>query len=61
MTPYNASKHLRILREAGLLEMERQGKRRVYSLASGLRDHLQENQSVLCLKCCTFRFDQLPE
>lgn len=58
---YNASKHLRILREAGLLGIERRGKQRFYGLAADLRRHLQKNKSVLRLKCCTFRFDQLPK
>src|SRR5262245_14992859 len=34
MTQYNVSKHLRVLREAGLLDQQKQGQQRVYSLAS---------------------------
>src|SRR5690606_18566916 len=36
VSQYNVSKHLRILREAGLLEARQQGKQRVHSVASRL-------------------------
>jgi len=61
ISQYNASKHLRILREAGLLSTTKDGKRRLYVLAADLQDHLNRNENVLRLKCCTFRFDQLPK
>ena len=61
LSHYNASKHLRILREARLVETTREGKHRVYALAEELRDHLEANRNVLRLKCCTFRFDKLPK
>ncbi len=60
VSPYNASKHLRILREAGLLESTRQGKLRVYRMAAGVSRRLRANRNVLELKCCTLRFDKLP-
>lgn len=61
VSEYNVSKHLRILREAGLLEMEKDGKQRVYGVAPRLKDQLAANQNVLDLDCCTFRFDKLPK
>jgi DNA-binding transcriptional ArsR family regulator len=61
MSEYNVSKHLRILKEAGLLEMEKAGKQRLYSVAPSLKDQLAANQNVLELACCTFRFDKLPK
>lgn len=61
MTQYNVSKHLRVLREAALLEQEKQGQQRVYSLASDFREHLAENKNVLDLGCCTFDFSKLPK
>ena len=61
MTHYNVSKHLRVLREAGLISMERQGKNHICTLAPHLKTHLAENKNVLQLKCCTFRFDKLPK
>lgn len=61
ISQYNASKHLRILKDAGLLDMEKVGKHRLYSVASRLRNEIAANQNVLELKCCTFRFDKLPK
>lgn len=61
VSQYNISKHLRILREAGLLETEKKGKLRLYGIASELADRLASNRNVLELDCCTFRFDKLPE
>lgn len=61
VSSYNASKHLRILRDAGLLQVERAGKRRLYSLASSVKGQLASNRNILDLGCCTFRFDQLPK
>jgi DNA-binding transcriptional ArsR family regulator len=60
MSQYNVSKHLKVLREARLVEMEKQGKQRLYAVASGLQKQLAKNQNVLELDCCTFRFDKLP-
>lgn len=58
-TPYNVSKHLRVLKEAGLLEMEKQGQQRIYALAAAFREKLCAN--TLDLGCCQFHFDKLPE
>ena len=60
ISEYNVSKHLRILKDAGLLEMEKSGQHRLYVVASGLRGELAANRNVLELGCCTFRFDKLP-
>lgn len=60
ITQYNVSKHLRILREAGLLEQEKLGQQRLYTLAADFRAHLAENRNVLDLGCCTFDFTKLP-
>lgn len=61
ISQYNVSKHLRILKEAGLLEMEKQGKLRLYTVIPNLKDQLAANANVLELDCCTFRFDKLPK
>ena len=61
LSEYNVSKHLRVLKEAGLLEVERSGKQRLYKVVSHLKDELNANGDVLELDCCTFRFDKLPE
>jgi DNA-binding transcriptional ArsR family regulator len=61
ISQYNVSKHLRILKQAGLLAMEKAGKERLYSVAPALKQNLAANRNVLELDCCTFRFDQLPK
>lgn len=60
-TPYNVSKHLRVLKEAGLLEVEKNGQQRIYSLAAAFREKLGRNSHTLDLGCCQFDFDKLPE
>lgn len=61
LTQYNVSKHLRVLREAGLLEQKKHGQQRLYELASDFREHLAENRNVLDLGCCQFDFNKLPK
>ncbi|TLD71266.1 winged helix-turn-helix transcriptional regulator [Phragmitibacter flavus] len=60
ISQYNVSKHLRILREAGLLETTKNGQQRLYSLTPDLVSHLADNNNILDLGCCTFHFDKLP-
>lgn len=59
MSQYNVSKHLRIMREAGLLESEKQGKQRLYSVTPELKSRVAASHNVLDLGCCTFRLDDL--
>ena len=61
ITQYNASKHLRVLFEAGLLDREKNGQHRLYALASDFSSHLEENNNVLDLGCCQFDFSKLPK
>jgi DNA-binding transcriptional ArsR family regulator len=61
LTQYNVSKHLRVLREAGLIQHEKQGQQRLYALASHLAEHLARNKYVLDLGCCQFDFTKLPK
>ncbi len=61
VSQYNVSKHLRIMREAGLLETEKDGKQRLYTVSEKFRAQLAENRNVLDLGCCTFRCDKLPK
>jgi len=51
---YNVSKHLRILREAGLLQAERNGRTRLYRLPETIRGGAAGG--VLDLGCCSFQF-----
>ena len=57
---YNVSKHLRIMREAGLLVTEKQGRQRLYAVAANLKSQAVANNNVLDLGCCTFRLGKLP-
>jgi len=61
VSQYNASKHLRVLREAGLLEIEKRGQQRLYSVAAKLKAHAAANNQVLDLGCCLFRLEKLPK
>jgi DNA-binding transcriptional ArsR family regulator len=56
-TYYNVSKHLRILREAGLLDVEKHGRERLYVVPERIRRN-RAHARVLELGCCSFRFDQ---
>ena len=60
MSQPGVSKHLRVLREAGLLEQEKQGQQRLYALGAEFTDHLAENNHMLDLGCCQFDFNKLP-
>ena len=44
VSQYNVSKHLRILREAGLLQVEKTGRRHLYALAEGIRKASRRGQ-----------------
>jgi DNA-binding transcriptional ArsR family regulator len=61
VSQYNVSKHLRIMREAGLLEVEKQGQQRLYSVVDELKVQVAANDNILDLGCCTFRLDKLPK
>src|SRR4026209_2906139 len=61
VTQYNISKHLRIMREAGLLESKKQGKQRLYSVLEELKAEVRANNNILDLGCCTFRLNKLPK
>jgi DNA-binding transcriptional ArsR family regulator len=60
ITQYNTSKHLRVLKEAGLVAHEKNGQQRLYALAAPFAAHLAENHNVLDLGCCQFDFTKLP-
>jgi len=56
VSQYNVSKHLRILREAGLVEVEKVGRERRYALPAALRRRAAAGE-MIDLGCCTFQFD----
>lgn len=53
----NVSKHLRILREAGIVVTKRAGKEVRGSVAEAFRAELSRNKNRLDLGCCTFDFN----
>ncbi|MBC8001528.1 MAG: winged helix-turn-helix transcriptional regulator [Opitutaceae bacterium] len=57
VTQYNVSKHLRILREAGIVETLKNGKHVNCSVAEEFRKQIARRKDGLDLGCCTFRFD----
>src|SRR5580658_6817341 len=59
ISQYNVSKHLRILREAGLVEAAKMANRREYSIPAHHRGQTAGG-AVLDLGCLLFRFDGLP-
>jgi DNA-binding transcriptional ArsR family regulator len=58
ISQYNVSKHLRILREAGLVEATKMANRREYAIPSQHRG--EAGGAVLDLGLLRFRFDELP-
>ena len=61
ISQYNISKHLRILREAGIVDMEPDGTRREYHIADPFRKKLEKEGNTLDFGCCSFRFDRLSD
>lgn len=61
LSQYNTSKHLRVLKLAGIVDLEAVGARREYFIEPGFRQRLEREGPVLDFGCCTFRFDQLPD
>ena len=58
VSQYNVSKHIRILREAGIVSTQKQGKNVRCAVASLFVQNYRKNERVLDLGCCTFRFDR---
>ena len=61
ITQYNASKHLRILKTAGIVDLRAMGQRREYFIATTFRRRIEKEGSILDFGCCTFRMDRLPD
>ena len=57
VSQYNISKHLRILREAGIVDTEKAGKHLNCCVAPAFCQQLTRNKHNLDLGCCTFHFD----
>ena len=54
---YNVSKHVRILKEAGILVSNRRGKEVICEVAPEYRSKRASQTRVVNLGCCSFRFD----
>jgi DNA-binding transcriptional ArsR family regulator len=57
VTQYNISKHVRILREAGIVTTQKDGKHLNCTIDPDLKQQIARNKNQLDLGCCTFRFD----
>ena len=55
VTQYNVSKHLRILREAGIVRTQREGKHVRCSVKKDLRRKIRKKKDQLDLGCCSFQ------
>ncbi|MDQ6860323.1 MAG: metalloregulator ArsR/SmtB family transcription factor [Verrucomicrobiota bacterium] len=58
---YNTSKHLSVLKNAGIVDVRVDGSRREYFIAQSLRRRIQREGLTLDFGCCTFRMNQLPD
>jgi DNA-binding transcriptional ArsR family regulator len=56
VSEYNASKHLKILREAGIVEARKQGRHLRCQIAAAFKRRITKGKKQLDLGCCTFRF-----
>jgi DNA-binding transcriptional ArsR family regulator len=61
LSQYNVSKHLRVLKQAGIVEVQPAGTRREYHVVKAFRERLKREGHILDFGCCSFRFDQLPD
>ena len=59
LSQYNVSKHLRVLRQAGIVDLRSAGTRREYFIAPKIRDRLDRKGTTLNFGCCTFHLDRL--
>lgn len=59
VSQYNVSKHLRILREAGIVGAERHGRSVECRIVPAFRLRLSQNRNQLDLGCCVFKFESV--
>ena len=58
VSQYNTSKHLRVLREAGIVEAVKRGKHVHCRIVSAFQRRVAGNKNELDLGCCVFRFEK---
>jgi DNA-binding transcriptional ArsR family regulator len=61
LSQYNTSKHLRVLKAAGIVDVRAIGQRREYFIATTFRRRIEREGVTLDFGCCTFRMDRLPD
>lgn len=61
LSQYNTSKHLSVLKNAGIVDARAVGQRREYFIARTLRRRIEQEGLTLDFGCCTFRMDRLPD
>ena len=61
VSQYNTSKHLRVLKHAGIVDVRAVAQRREYFIAKPFRKRLQKTGPVLDFGCCSFDFSKLPD
>jgi DNA-binding transcriptional ArsR family regulator len=57
VSQYNASKHIRVLREAGMVRTTRRGKHVQCQIVPAFRRRVAKDRNQLDLGCCVFRFE----
>jgi DNA-binding transcriptional ArsR family regulator len=60
VSPYNGSKHLRILREAGIVEAVKRGQHVHCRIVPAFQQRVGNDKNQLDLGCCVFRFERGP-
>jgi DNA-binding transcriptional ArsR family regulator len=60
VSQYNVSKHLRILRQAGIVEAARRGKHVHCRIVPVFQRCVANDKNQLDLGCCVFRFEKSP-
>lgn len=58
ISQYNTSKHLRVLKKAGIVDARVLGQRREYFIATTFRRRVDAGTVTLDFGCCTFRVEQ---
>jgi len=61
LSQYNVSKHLRILKHAGIVDVRAVAQRREYFIAKPFRKRLHKEGLTLDFGCCSFDFSKLPD
>jgi DNA-binding transcriptional ArsR family regulator len=61
VSQYNVSKHLKVLKSAGIVDSRAIGQRREYHIATTFRRRIEREGVMLDFGCCTFRMDRLPD